>query len=85
MVLSQVKPSYLYYLELFLSVLQNYRIKAFLNLRLSPSKLQKVEKQQNQNRSINHYKSIIDILIGYNIGWIFQDSQPPPSRPRKVT
>ena len=32
MVLSQLKRAYLYYLELSLTVLQNYRITAFVNL-----------------------------------------------------
>ena len=35
--------------ELSLTVLQNYRIRAFVNLWLTPLKYQKVEKQQ-QNR-----------------------------------
>ena len=32
MVLSQLQLAYLYYLELFLAVLQNYKITAFVNL-----------------------------------------------------
>ena len=50
MVLSQLQLAYLYYLELSLTVLQNYRITAFVNLLLTPLKYQKVEKQQQQNR-----------------------------------
>ena len=44
MVLSQVQLAYLYYLELSLTVLQNYRITAFVNLWLTPLKYQKKEK-----------------------------------------
>ena len=46
MVLSQLQLAYLYYLELSLTVLQNYRIVAFANLWLTSLKYQKVEKQQ---------------------------------------
>ena len=47
MILSQLQLAYLYYLEPSLAVLQNYRITAFV-------KYQKVEKQKQQNRAINH-------------------------------
>ena len=40
----------LYYLELSLPILHNYRITTFVNLWLTPLKYQKVEKQQQQNR-----------------------------------
>ena len=50
MVLSQPQLAYLYYLEISLTVLQNYRITAFVNLWITPLKYQKVKKQQQQNR-----------------------------------
>ena len=50
MVLSRQQLAYLYYLQISLTVLQNYRIAAFVNLRLNPLKCQKVEKQRQQNR-----------------------------------
>ena len=46
----QLQLAYLYYLEPSLTVLQNCRITAFVNLWLTPLKYQKVEKQQQQNR-----------------------------------
>ena len=49
MFLSQLKVAY-FYLELSRTVLQNYRITAFLNLWLTPPKYQGVGKQQQQNR-----------------------------------
>ena len=49
MVLSRRQLAYLFYLEVFLTVLQNYTITAFANLRLTPLKCQKM-KQQQQNR-----------------------------------
>ena len=45
MVLSQLQLAYLYYLEPSLTVFQNYRITAFVNLWLTILKYQKVEKQ----------------------------------------
>ena len=48
MVLSRPQLAYLYYLEISLTVLQNYRITAFVNLRLTPLKCQKVKQQQQQ-------------------------------------
>ena len=50
MVLSHLQLANLYYLELSLTALQNYRITAFVNHLLTPLKYQKVEKQQQQNR-----------------------------------
>ena len=50
MVLSRPQLAYLYYLEIYPTVLQNYRITAFANLRLTTLKCQKVKKQQQQNR-----------------------------------
>ena len=50
MVLSRPQLAYLYYLEISLTVSQNYRIAAFVNLRLTPLKCQKARKQQQQNR-----------------------------------
>ena len=50
MVLSQLQLTYVYYLELSLTVLQNYTMTAFVNLLLSHLKHQKMEKQQQQNR-----------------------------------
>ena len=50
MIFSQLQLAYLYYIELSLTVFQNYRIIAFVNLGLTPLKYQKVEKQQQQNR-----------------------------------
>ena len=50
MVLSRLQLAYLHYFEISLKVLQNYRIKAFANLRLTPLKCQIVKKQQQQNR-----------------------------------
>ena len=38
--------AYLYDLEISLTVLQNYRITAFVNLRFTPLKFQKVKKKQ---------------------------------------
>ena len=70
MVLSRPQLAYLYYLEISLTVLQNYRNTAFMNLRLTPLKCQKVKKQQEQNRKTNHSKSIIDLFIGYLTGWL---------------
>ena len=49
MVLSRPQLAYLYYLEISLTVLQNYRITAFVNLRLTPLKCKKVKKEQQQN------------------------------------
>ena len=46
MVFSQLQLAYLYYIELSLTVLENYRITAFVNLWLSLMKQQKVENQQ---------------------------------------
>ena len=49
MVLSQLILAYLHYLELSLTVLQNYsRIKAFANLWLSPLKYQKWKNNNNK-------------------------------------
>ena len=50
MVLSQLQLAYIYYLALFLTVLQNYRITALVYLWLTPLKYQNLEKQQQQNR-----------------------------------
>ena len=79
--LSQRQLTYLYHLELPLTVLQNYRIRAYMILWLSPLKHQKVKKKQNNNNTNNNSKkekkSIIDILIGYIIGRVYQDSQFP--------
>ena len=50
MVLSQLQLSYVYYQELSPTVLQNYRITAFVNLWLSSLKHLKVEKQQQQSK-----------------------------------
>ena len=50
MVLSLPQLAYLHYFKIFLKVLQNYRITAFVNLRLTPLECQKVRKQQQQNR-----------------------------------
>ena len=44
MVLSKPQLAYLYYFEISLTVLQNRRITAFMNLRLTPLKYQKVKK-----------------------------------------
>ena len=46
MVLSQPQLIYLYYFEISNKVLQNYKITAFVNLRLTPLKCQKEKKQQ---------------------------------------
>ena len=46
MALSRPQLGYLFYLEVFLTVLQNCSIKAFVNLRLTPLKFQKVKQQQ---------------------------------------
>ena len=51
MVLSQLLLAYLYYLEISLIVLQTT---AIMNLQLTPVNCQKVKKQQQQNRKINH-------------------------------
>ena len=48
MVLSRRQFAYLYYLEVYLTVLQNYRITAFFNPRLTPLKCQKMKQQQQQ-------------------------------------
>ena len=48
MVLPRLQLAYLYYLELSLTVLQNYRITVFVNHLLTPLKYQKVGKQQQQ-------------------------------------
>ena len=48
MVLSRQQLAYLYYLEISLTVLQNNKITAFVNLQLTPLKCQKVEKKQQQ-------------------------------------
>ena len=50
MVLCQLQLTYLYYLELSLTVLQSDRITACVNLLLSPLKHQKVEKQEQQQQ-----------------------------------
>ena len=50
MALSRPPLAYLYYLETSLTVLQNYRITAFVNVPITPLKCQKVKKQQQQNR-----------------------------------
>ena len=50
MVLSRPQLAYLYYFEISLKALQNCRITAFVNLRLTPLKCQKVKQQQQQNR-----------------------------------
>ena len=50
MVFSQLQLIYLYYLELSLTVLQNYRTTAFASFWLSPLKHQKVENQQQQQQ-----------------------------------
>ena len=84
MILSRQQLAYLYYLETSHTVLQNYRITAFVNLQLTPLKCQKVKKQQEQNRKINHWKSIIDISIWYLIGWV-RFKAPGPFGPQKVT
>ena len=47
MVLSQPQLAYLYYLEISLTILQTCRIKAFVNLRLTRMKSQKVTKNNN--------------------------------------
>ena len=52
MALSQLQLAYLYCLELSLTVLQNYRIAAFVFLRSTPFKKQKVEKQQQIDKQI---------------------------------
>ena len=52
MALSQMQLAYLHYLELSLTVLQNQRITAFVNLSLSLLKHEKVEKQLQQKRLI---------------------------------
>ena len=52
MALSQLQLAYLHYLELSLTVLQNQRITAFVNLSLSLLKHEKVEKQLQQKRLI---------------------------------
>ena len=54
MVLSQLLLDYLYHAEHSLTLLQNLKITTFMNPWLSPLKHQKVEKQQQQNREINH-------------------------------
>ena len=51
-VLSQPQLAYLYYLEISLTVLQNYRITAFVNLSLTPLKYQRVKKQQQVDEQI---------------------------------
>ena len=52
MVLSRPQRVFLYYLEISLTVLQNYRITAFVNLRLTPLKelIKKIKQQQQENR-----------------------------------
>ena len=54
MVLSQLLLDYLYHAEHSVTFLQNLKITTFMNPWLSPLKHQKVEKQQQQNREINH-------------------------------
>ena len=49
-VLSQPQLAYLYYLQLSLTILQNYRITAFVNLSLTSLRFQNVKKQQQQDR-----------------------------------
>ena len=46
MVISRPQLAYVYYFEISLKVLQNYRITAFVNLRLTPLTCQKVIKKQ---------------------------------------
>ena len=81
-VFSRPQLAYLHYLEISTTVVQNYRV--FVNLQLTPLKCQKVKKQQEQNRKINHWKSIIDISIWYLIGWV-RFKAPGPFGPQKVT
>ena len=50
MVLSRPMLAFLYYLEISLTVSQNYRIAAFVSLRLTPLKYQKVKQQQQQQQ-----------------------------------
>ena len=50
MVLSRPQLTYLYYLEISFTVLQNYRITAFANLGLTPLNCQKVKQQQQQQQ-----------------------------------
>ena len=52
-VLSQPQLAYLYYLETSLTILQNCRITALVNLRLTPLECQKVTK--NNNNKIDKY------------------------------
>ena len=61
MVLSQLQLAYLSYLAPSLTVLQNYRITAFVNLSLLPLKYQIMEKQQHKidNKSLKKHHRYI--------------------------
>ena len=59
MVFSQLQLAYLYYLELSFTVLQNYRITAFVNLWLSQMKQQKVENQQQKHQNYDLQKYLV--------------------------
>ena len=83
MVLSQ-QLAYLSYPEISLTVLENNRNTAFVNLWLSPLKLQNMKKQQQQNRSLFIRKaSSIYLLSMPLVGYIYQDLRSPaPSTPK---
>ena len=82
MALSRPQLAYLYYLEISLTVSQNYRITAFLNLRLTPLKCQKVKKQQQQNRKNkslkNHHRYIYWVSH-----WLDKIKAPRPFGPQR--
>ena len=65
MILSQLQLTYLYCLQLSLTSLQNYGITAFMNFWFSPLKHQKLENEQQQNRSLKKHHRLFTSLLNY--------------------
>ena len=82
MVLSQLQLAYLYYLELSLTVLQNYRLESLIKSFEAPSGKTTIKKYIYIYKSLrNHHRYI----CWYIIGWVYQDSRLPRPLASNVT